>query len=268
MKKKGLWALIAGCLIILVVISIVSRAESSSFAHFVQWLSGKIEGFAVAGIDSDIPRCPDSYRFFNDMRGESFCCAGAPDPYKHTCSYKGADDLCAFKPRQTDPRNPNKELPLCADIVRRQQARKERDFCPKSLPNHANVGKCCLNPSNPTSGDCHPSDSSDTRNYCITQGALKAGETRCLSLRLMEESTCPDGFQKNMTRLAGDVTGPVCYNLEKRGFCFPENSIDEIQRQGLWKNKNKHTWIEACGVWSKVNIDRDTTIHVDYSPAS
>lgn len=255
--------ILAGCIVLFVVVLIVSRSESSSFVHLIQWISSNIEGFAVAGLDSDIPRCPKNYSFFNDARGDSFCCQGSPDVVKHTCS----SSFCSMSPNKKDPRT-SKPVPLCADIVRQEQARLERTHCPASLPNHAGVGKCCKNPSNPTSGDCYPTDNSDTRAYCITEGGLKNGETRCISLRLMEESTCPDGFQKSNMPLVGDVYGPVCHNLQKRGFCYPENTIDEVQRQGYWKKKNKHTWIEACGVWKKVNEERDTTIKVDMTGPS
>lgn len=248
---------LAVLLAIVVIVVIVTRPESSWLAQGVQWLS---EGFAVSGPDSDIPQCPRSFQFFNDKKGDSFCCGVPPDPYKHTCP---PNQACSLTPGKRDERT-SQPIPLCGDLVRAQQEQQERELCPKSLTNHAWAGrKCCQNPSNFQTGDCQATDLANTNSYCVTEGPMKQGETRCISLRLNEEATCPDGFQKSIMGLAGDVTGPVCYNLQKRGFCYPENTIDEIQRQGYWKQKNKNNWIEACDVWKKVNIDRDTTLDVD-----
>jgi len=255
MAKKGGPALVilivAGLLCLAVVAYIVLRSDAP-FAHAAQWLSGKLEGFSVGGIDTDVPQCPRSYKFFNDARGDSFCCRGTVDPFSHTCS--SPSSVCGMKPGKA---------PLCADIVRQEQARLERELCPRSLSNHAAVGKCCASPS--VGGNCTPTDNADTRRYCVTEGALKPGETRCISLRLMEEATCPKDFEKYPMNLAGDVTGPICHNLKQRSMCYPENVIDELQRQGHWKTKHKKNWYEACGVWSKVNIEKDLTMKVDYT---
>jgi len=62
----------------------------------------RIEGFAAAILDT--PKCPDRYTFFNDKRGDSFCCAGQVDPYTHTCKGNRSNDLCSMKPNMKDMR--------------------------------------------------------------------------------------------------------------------------------------------------------------------
>lgn len=61
-----------------------------------------MEGFTAAILST--PNCPDNYTFFNDKRGDSFCCAGRVNPYTHTCDATGLNGLCAMRPNMTDTR--------------------------------------------------------------------------------------------------------------------------------------------------------------------
>jgi len=59
-----------------------------------------IEGFAIL----NTPKCPENFTFFNDRRGDSFCCQGEVDRYSHTCKARGEKQMCSMKPDMIDPR--------------------------------------------------------------------------------------------------------------------------------------------------------------------
>ena len=61
-----------------------------------------LEGFASPVLST--PKCPDNYTFFNDKRGDSFCCQGEVDRYNHTCKARGDKQMCSMKPDMKDPR--------------------------------------------------------------------------------------------------------------------------------------------------------------------
>ena len=72
--------------VVLLVLYLVTRPDSSPFAKGVQWLSSHIEGFSSPIMST--PTCPGGFRFFNDNYGESFCCKGKVNPYTHRCEAK------------------------------------------------------------------------------------------------------------------------------------------------------------------------------------
>jgi len=61
-----------------------------------------IEGFAAPILNT--PKCPENFTFFNDRRGDSFCCQGEVDRYSHTCKARGEKQMCSMKPDMIDPR--------------------------------------------------------------------------------------------------------------------------------------------------------------------
>jgi len=75
-----------------------------------------MEGFAAPPIRA--PECPTDYTFFNDSKGDSFCCAGAVNPFTHVCTATEPSALCAFTDEAEDPRGGRIPLPRCADLMK------------------------------------------------------------------------------------------------------------------------------------------------------
>lgn len=262
--KKVHWPILLGLLLLVVVLFIVLRNESSPIAKFTQWISTQVEGFAAP--IGDTPKCPLGAKFFNDKRGESFCCTGTVNPYTHVCDSKQSLGLCAFLPNTVDPRTGTGVLPLCSALIAQGTAAAQTQFCPGRLPNYASVGKCCKHDSDLDGVDCTSLDS-DPKNYCITGGLpLKAGERSCDSLRMAETATCPSSLQKISYTLGdkekkkyANATGPIpiCFGID--GSCIPDSVITTLQSNGVYAGKNLNTWSYACSNWTKRNVDRDLT---------
>lgn len=255
--------------VVLLVIYIVSRTESSPIAHFMQWISTHVEGFSSPVLDT--PKCPIGYKFFNDAKGDSFCCGGQINPYSHTCLAKGIDSICAFKPNVPNP-NGSGTLPLCSKLIRSNHATSQASNCPESLPNYANVGKCCYNPSDLDGNDCSKSDNADFSKYCKTSGPLQPGEQQCSALRMSEQAFCPTGLskikytlgQRESAKYGKDATGiniPVCFGMDQT--CIPDNVVSELQKYGIYGDKTSESWKYACSGWEKINVQRDLTGNMD-----
>jgi len=90
------------------------RTGDSFITVSAQWVGNIMEGFAAPPIK--IPQCPTDYTFFNDSKGDSFCCAGAVNPYTHVCTATEPNELCAFTDEAEDPRGGRIPLPRCADL--------------------------------------------------------------------------------------------------------------------------------------------------------
>jgi len=264
--KKTHWPLVLGALLLLAVVLIVARQETSPIAAFAQWISARVEGFAAP--IGDVPKCPNGFRFFNDKRGESFCCAGTVNPYTHVCEAKEPQALCAFQPGTVDPRTSKGELPLCSAMIAKTTATAQKKLCPGGLPNYASAGKCCLHDTDLDGVNCTSLDA-DPKNYCVTAGTpLKSGERSCDSLRMEESSFCPASLNKISYTLGdkevkkyGDAakgkTIPVCFGME--GSCIPNNVLEILQPEGVYTGKQLGAWNYSCGMWEKRNVDRDMT---------
>ena len=291
MAKKGQKLLLVGIAIAILfaIFYIVGYSDTSPIAKCVQWISGKIEGFGVA--PTDVPLCPNNYKFFNDTKGESMCCAGNVDPYKHTCDSTNADDLCAFIPGMKDPRDSTntKRLPLCSDVIKRQQERMEAEFCPASLPNHASVGKCCAGPSDPVTGDCVPNDLKDHNRYCLTtaprreqdrgkpisgnryydpkQSRWVEAEHLCANLRRMENTQCPGYLAKipfDYFQDGKDTQIPIC--IFGPNGCIPNRYMDMFmttpRASELIKGNPSKSKLN-CDVYKRVVIDKDLSFQTE-----
>jgi hypothetical protein len=271
MKKGFHWPILLAALVLAVVLYIVLRPDSSSITSATKWLSSHIEGFAVAL--GDTPKCPTGFKFFNDKRGESFCCGGTVNPYTHTCEATEPAKLCAFKPEMKDPRNPSTELPLCSSMIAKNTAAAAKEKCPGKFPNYASIGKCCLTDTDLDGHDCTSRDRDDPTRYCVTgTRPLKAGEKRCGALQMEENAFCPGPLRKIPYTLgaseeqkygsaAKGLTIPVCFGMESS--CIPNNVIETVQVQGVYAGKNVNNWKYACSQWEKVHLRRDLTGSMD-----
>ena len=260
MKRAKMVMIILG---IALVLSMIRRAVKQS---------ARKEGFATPLVST--PQCPIGYKFFNDKVGDSYCCKGDVDPYKHVCMATGAGSLCAFKVGAKDPLNKALNLELCTTRIKRQHSASQSVLCPPSLPHYATVGRCCKAGTDADSKNCMPADNSDVKHYCVTTGVLKKGEQRCDTLQSFEKSSCPKGLQK-MSRTLGTsefktygkaaqgMTMPMCFGVDS--FCYPDFAIRAAQAKGVFTNKNPKTWKYGCSAWETVNIKRDTTLAVDSS---
>ena len=255
--------------IILVVIYIVRRADTSPIAKFTQWYSNMVEGFAAP--IGDIPKCPSGYRFFNDKRGDSFCCNGKVNPFSHTCEAKGAWDLCAFEAYSKDPRNPELKLPACTQMATKNRDDSQKSFCPDSLTHYGTIGKCCLTDTDLDGHDCSREDNADPKKYCVINRP-RLGEQSCSALKLDAASSCPVGLtkmsytmgQKEQAKYgaAAGMTIPVCFGMDQS--CIPNNVIAEAQKQGVYTDKtNLDGWKYSCSGYERVNVQRDLTAQMD-----
>lgn len=270
--KKGInlhLPIVFAIAVVLLVIYIVSRTESSPIAKAMQWISTQVEGFEDPVLDT--PICPLGFKFFNDSKGESFCCGGQINPYSHTCLSKAKDTLCAFKPDVPNP-NGSGTLPLCSSLIQNIHKEAQKTNCPEGLPNYANIGKCCYNYSDLDGRDCNKSDNADVSKYCKIKGPLQPGEQLCSALRMSEKAACPSGLSKINYTLgerestkygmgANGVNIPVCFGMDQT--CIPDNVVSELQKTGIYGDKNQDSWKYACSGWEKINVRRDLTGNMD-----
>lgn len=96
------------------------RTGDSFITVSAQWIGNTLEGFAAPPIHA--PHCPTDYTFFNDSKGDSFCCAGTVNPYTHVCTATEPSALCAFADNAEDPRGGRIPLPRCADLMKPAEA--------------------------------------------------------------------------------------------------------------------------------------------------
>lgn len=268
-KSYGMLPVIIAVAILLVVIYIVNRNEKSAVSRLTAWVSDAMEGFTTSVAEaSAVPRCPAGYTFFNDQKGESFCCSGSVNPYSHTCTTNNYWGLCAFKRNATDPRNPGRVLPFCGNVIERNAAQNSQSFCPGDLPNYASAGKCCKHGTDNLGKDCVAVDLANTDNYCIVGTTGKPGERFCKNLKLAESANCPSGLQKTAYTLGAaerakygnfaSVTIPICVGIKDT--CIPNNVITKLQADGIYRDKTDlNNWKYACSNYEKVVIRRDLT---------
>ena len=255
-----------------VVLTIVLRDDKSFISKFAQMISRNIEGFATQPV-MDSPRCPINYKFFNDRRGDSFCCRGSVNPYTHTCEVADEQALCAFRPNMPDPRNKHRILPVCASIITTNHVEQQAS-CPGSLPNYASVGKCCLNNPDLDGLDCMPTDNKDFKKYCKLAGPLKPGEQLCSAINMTASITCPAEVPQIVWYKTGkreaDAYGakadnlmvPTCFGMNQ--VCIPDTAIEYYQKNnGLFKDKDIPTWAYSCSGWNTVNVTKDSTVQLD-----
>ena len=216
-----------------------------------------------------VPKCPDAYKYFNAARGESLCCKGAVDPYKHTCSATVTDDLCAFKKGVLDPRDKTKQqkLRFCADVSGRVADAASSENCTIQLPHYAKIGKCCFSGTDLDGEDCASADNRE-KKYCRIRGPLQAGERLCSEIRLIDDATCPTGMHKTTYQMGKreiDAYGenanrviPICTRVDST--CIPGGTINILkQNGGVFSDKNTDTWKFSCKNWETRNIKRDLT---------
>lgn len=104
----------------LITFYIMRRTGDSFITVSAQWIGNTLEGFAAPPIHA--PHCPTDYTFFNDSKGDSFCCAGTVNPYTHVCTATEPSALCAFADEAEDPRGGRIPLPRCADLMKPAEA--------------------------------------------------------------------------------------------------------------------------------------------------
>jgi hypothetical protein len=237
------------------VLLLVLLAAVAAAVYYV-W-TGTVEGFATKIVAT--PRCPAEARFFNDAKGDSFCCRGAVDPYKHTCKATGPNDLCAHKAGVPDPRNPSIVLPECSKFIERQHTEDQSQFCPAAMPHYGAIGKCCQNGTDMDNNDCIAYDNKDPKRYCKIRGPAGPNEQLCSDLKLLESTTCPSGLELIATAPAGQNARrlPVCFSVERN--CVPDAVIQHAKAQGLGFENTPPKWEFSCSQYEKVHVRRDLT---------
>lgn len=217
------------------------------------------EGFAEKVVAT--PKCPNGARFFNDAKGDSFCCRGQVDAYKHICMGTGYTDLCAHKSGVRDPRDPSRTLVECASLIEREHSEDQSKFCPKSLPHYGSVGKCCQSGTDMDNKDCIAYDNKDPKRYCKIRGPLGPDEKLCSDLLLLETTTCPTGLERILFTPTGQVGQnarqlPACFSVQRN--CVPDNVIALAKTDGIGNLKNAPAnWEFSCSQYDKVYIRRD-----------
>jgi hypothetical protein len=222
--------------------------------------SNMYEGFAEKIVA--IPKCPSGARFFNDAKGDSFCCRGQVDAFKHTCSGTGYTDVCAHKSGVRDPRNPARTLVECASLIEREHSEDQRKFCPKSLPHYGSIGKCCQSGTDMDNKDCISYDNKDPKRYCKIRGPLGPGEQLCSDVILYETTTCPTGLERIMFTPTGQPAGqnarslPACFSVQRN--CVPDNVIAQAKTDSIGSLKDAPAnWEFSCSQYEKIHVRRD-----------
>lgn len=267
--RLSMWPALSAVAIVMIVIYIVNRSDNSPITSFSQWISTVTEGFGVPPV-LNTPQCPVGYKFFNDSRGESFCCAGEVNRYTHTCLAKGPQQLCALKPGSDDPRSPGQKLSWCASMIKSDAAAAQKAHCPGVLPYYARVGKCCATGSDLDGFDCLKADNADMKKYCIVNGPLKPGEQRCADIMMNQNAVCPSGLQKvNYTlgdreamkygSVANGKVIPACFGMDSA--CIPDNVVSEMKKSGVYGDVDPAKWLYTCSTWKRKNVDRDMTVN-------
>lgn len=240
---------LVGLIVMIAILYLVWSITQSISTH---------EGFLAKIVAT--PKCPAGARFFNDSKGDSFCCRGTVDPYKHTCTATGANDLCAHKAGARDPRNPNRVLPDCASMIEREHNEDQSNFCPSSLPHYGSIGKCCQSGTDMDNNDCIASDNKDPVRYCKLRGPLAPGEQLCSDVKLYETANCPSGLERIMFTPAGQNSRrlPVCFSVQRN--CVPDNVIEQAKADGIASLKDvPANWEFSCSQYDKVYVRRDLT---------
>jgi hypothetical protein len=216
-----------------------------------------VEGFAAKIVAT--PKCPAGARFFNDAKGDSFCCRGQLDPFKHRCSATGINDVCAHKAGVPDPRNPARTLIECASLIEKEHQEDQSKFCPTSLPHYGTIGKCCQSGTDLDNKDCIAYDNKDVKRYCKLRGPLGPGEQLCSDVKLFETTTCPSGLERISYKPAGHGRPlPACFSVQRN--CVPDNVIQQAKADGIAGLKDvPANWEFSCSQYEKVYIRRDLT---------
>lgn len=217
-----------------------------------------VEGFAAKIVAT--PKCPAGARFFNDAKGDSFCCRGKLDPYKHNCSATGANDLCAHKAGVPDPRAPGRTLIECASLIEKEHQDDQSRFCPVSLPHYGAIGKCCQSGTDMDNNDCIAYDNKDPKRYCKLRGPLRPGEQLCSDVKLFETTKCPTGLERITYTPVGQNARPLpaCFSIQRN--CVPDNVIQVAKADGIGVLKDvPANWEFSCGQYEKVYVRRDLT---------
>jgi hypothetical protein len=239
-------------LIVMILIGLI--VWSAVFPNQLQ----RLEGFASKVVAT--PKCPTGSRFFNDAKGDSFCCRGQVDAYKHTCSSTGYTDLCAHKSGVRDPRDPSRTLIECAALIEKEHSEDQRNFCPASLPHYGSVGKCCQSGTDMENKDCIAYDNKDPKRYCKIRGPTADGEQLCRDVILFETAKCPTGLElisfkpngQNARRL------PACFSVQRN--CVPDNVIAQAKTDSIGTLKDvPANWEYSCSQYDKVYVRRDLT---------
>jgi hypothetical protein len=206
------------------------------------------------------PKCPTGARFFNDAKGDSFCCRGTLNPYTHTCSGTGTNDVCAHRSGVPDPRNPGRVLPECASLIEREHRDDQRTFCPNALPHYGSIGKCCMSGTDMDNKDCIKYDNQDPKRYCKLRGPLAAGEQLCSDIKLAETTKCPNGLEQILFTPSGQNARrlPACFSIQRN--CIPNNVIQQAKTDSIGTLKDvPANWEYSCDQYEKVYIRRDLT---------
>lgn len=216
-----------------------------------------MEGFAEKIIAT--PKCPAGARFFNDAKGDSFCCRGSVDIFKHTCSAEKYSDLCAHKSGVRDPRDPKRVLMECAALIENEYRTDQSNFCPASMPHYGSIGKCCQTGTDLDNNDCLAYDNKDPKRYCKIRGPLTQGEQLCSDIKLYETTTCPDGLERIMFTPTGQNARrlPACFSPERN--CIPDDVINQAKTDGITSLNVPENWDYTCSKYTKVNVNRDLT---------
>jgi hypothetical protein len=259
MKFKTYMPFVVALAVLCVLIFII-RARESPIAMMTQWVSSRVEGFAMPVFTS--PRCPPGYSFFTDKTGESYCCKGSVNPYSHACS--GA--MCAMKPGAVDPRT-KKPLPYCGDIMKQMWSAAESQ-CPKAFPHYALNNKCCASGAVQDGAMCSPENVNDGA-FCALNDSV-TGEKLCSTERLKENVKCPAGLKAVVTPLSSDETKKypagrgksVIRCMDSFSSCFADESIKQLQGSGVFTDQVDSVKLNnaACSKWDRRNVKNDKTV--------
>ena len=243
---------------VLCVVILIIRMPESPIAKMTQWVSGRVEGFAMPVFTS--PRCPPGYKFFTDKTGESYCCKGSVNPYSHACS----GQTCALRPGAIDPKT-KKPMPNCSDVMKQMWDAAESQ-CPKTYPNYALNSKCCAGGSIQDGTQCSAENTKDGA-FCTLDDNARTGEKLCSIERIKENIKCPQGLKAVVTPLsAADVQkypggrGKAMIRcMDSFSSCFVDDNIKLLQAGGVFTDQADSLKLHqsSCSKFDTIDVKKN-----------
>ena len=239
----------------------------------MNWL--QTEPFLATGV------CPAGFTFFNDNRGDSFCCKGPV--INKQCTASGKHTICGLAPNIPDPRT-GQPLPTCVQLMKDMDPSSK--LCPSNMPNYIAPGNSPnswknggCSPGRPT-GDgsvfprapgpiCYISGASDIVNRMKDDAKFQNtpnGQPSCETLKLQETAKCPANmytkYDKHMYVHCMQNNYKYDPNNNAPPFCYPDEIVamlpDKTTGKLLGLEKAKKDCM-SCSYYKKRFIDKDTT---------
>jgi hypothetical protein len=236
----------------------------------LRWLRST-EPFLATGV------CPAGFTFFNDLKGDSFCCKGTVKDKQ--CMATDPHTFCGLSPTLPNPRT-HTILPTCSTLLDTIGVTTSREQCTNALPNYVGPGTSSMSWIN---GGCSAAAATGDGSqfpkgrFCLNSGKKtiqdimiydtgfmnsQSKELTCETLKLLETTKCPPGYSLTYDKdqyIRCVVSNPNVDPSFK--YCYADEILALIKDStgkplGLDVAK---TLCISCSYIKKRWIDKDTT---------